>query len=80
VEEITKGQPPLGGRGKSNPDRDKVRALVAAALADKGEWFSIPIPKSYAPNGIRATILGVIATAVSESSSKNGRIWIRFYK
>ena len=78
--EITKGAPL---KVKKSPDIGLAKAtakVVKSAIADPGEWYSIPIPNGTNRSSVGTTIVTQIARTVAEWSAKDERIWIRFYE
>lgn len=77
--EIEKGGPTLNKKDRTGFN-DDLYELAKTAFADKGEWYSIPLPPDTNTNQWSSPIRGAMAKAVGESSLKNQRAWIRFHK
>ena len=78
--QIEKGEP----RSNSGPARTElgnlIRELAASAHADKGEWYSVEQPSDMRKSGIHSVINNAVASLVAQQSTKDHRIWLRFYK
>ena len=78
MSEPTKGAPPtpLRRRGRS-AWRQQIDTCAEMAEADRGEWYSIPMPAVGGSN-TRALIRNAITDIIAETSVNGGRVWIRF--
>ena len=78
--QIEKGEP----RRSEGPPRTElgelIRELAEAAYADKGEWYSVEQPPGISTTSIHGAINGIVSRVVSERSTKDNRVWIRFHK
>ena len=76
--EIVKGAPLTIRRVRNDQLKNDTHDLVRTAIADPGEWYSIPSPNRTNPSSVGTLALTQIAKAVAKYSTKDGRIWIRF--
>lgn len=54
----------------------QVLELLELAIADKGEWYSVPLPEGN-QGGFASTAAQVIGRYFADISTKEGRLWIR---
>lgn len=75
-DEVVKGPPvvtePYGPRSELGKT---TKALAAAALAEPGEWFSIPVGDNR--NNFYTYVYRYIGAAISEVQITGGRVWVR---
>ena len=77
--QIKKGTPPKGkGLSKSDPG-NLIRKLVETAFADKGVWYSMEQPPDVVYSSIPSTLRSAVTRLTAHVSTKDGRVWIRFY-
>ena len=77
---IEKGAP-SGIAARAQTDHGMLaRELVEAAFADKGAWYSAEQPPDIAQGSIHSLVHRAVHRLVAEISTKDSRIWVRFYK
>lgn len=73
--DAVKGAPPAG---KTTGITDEIVGMLELAIADKGEWYSIPLPDDgKAQGGYASTTAQIIGRRFADISTKEGRLWIR---
>ena len=73
---VEKGSPPAHTAGAEFADA--LYELAKQAFADKGEWYSIPIPDGKLGSSVISLAVGVMARTAGKISTKADRVWMRF--
>ena len=79
MSDIEEGAPTKGRRGSRSELGNKLLELAEIAFRDKGKWYSIPNPTGRETRSLTTPIIAKMGIVAGESSTKNGRIWMRFY-
>ncbi len=77
---IEKSAPGFGGPGNKSPFGEELHQLAKTAFADKGEWYSIPLPDDRSVSRWNASVRHAMAHVAGNVSMKQGRVWMRFHK
>jgi hypothetical protein len=73
------GEAPVKGAPPTNQISvaGQVLELLDLAIADKGEWYSVPLPEGSNQGGIASTAAQTIGRYFADISTKEGRLWLR---
>ena len=77
MSDIQKGAPPLTSQTRHSPFNEMIVEMLDLAIADRGQWYSIPLPDDKPVGGYASTAAGIIGRRLADVSTREGRLWIR---